>query len=505
MGNSDSNTRFFISYKSEDAIFVARVCHCLERQAKIKYYFHEEQKRVGPFEKRFKQGIKSSNWFILFLNEKTFSSKWQTEEVDIWISTNDENTDTILIVNMNKNLLQVHRPELIDLERVIVENPDDLLNAPIKCSNDILSCIDLPAAPFDDLPTLIEERYEKDIIKLYKKNTVSISNEKLRIGYPSKWPTVRDYRSNRALPLIDNPLPQGLYGKFRPHDSAIRVHARFDPIKIDEDTYPEIEELTFPEAGPRRKILSIPTPLNVAILVSGGIAPGINAVISAIMDRHKSYEEEYVRGKKNQLHKVHTYGCIEGFKSLCEDGGELIVLDHEIMNRWSNRGGSYLPTARADQLLKDDPVTKAELLKRMLNKIKDKKIDILYVIGGEGSMRAAHALSTVHDREYPEEKLSVVGIPKTMDNDILWVWQSFGFLSAVEKARQDIIQLSTEAISNPRVGIMQLFGSSSGYVVSHAALGSNVCDLALIPELEFKMIDVLIYGFQQMMKIQILY
>jgi len=63
----------------------------------------------------------------------------------------------------------------------------------------------------------------------------------------------------------------------------------------------------------------------------------------------------------------------------------------------------------------------------------------------------------------------------------------------VEKARQDIIQLSTEAISNPRVGIMQLFGSSSGYVVSHAALGSNVCDLALIPELEFKMIDVCEY------------
>ncbi|MCD4680325.1 MAG: 6-phosphofructokinase, partial [Bacteroidales bacterium] len=82
------------------------------------------------------------------------------------------------------------------------------------------------------------------------------------------------------------------------------------------------------------------------------------------------------------------------------------------------------------------------------------------------------------------------GIPKTMDNDILWVWQSFGFLSAVEEARKDIMQLFTEVTSNPRIGVIQLFGSSSGFVVSHAALGSNVCDLVLLPELNFNMVDV---------------
>jgi 6-phosphofructokinase 1 len=79
----------------------------------------------------------------------------------------------------------------------------------------------------------------------------------------------------------------------------------------------------------------------------------------------------------------------------------------------------------------------------------------------------------------------VVAVPKTMDNDILWVWQSFGFFSTVEKAREVLVQLATETMSNPRLCIVQLFGSNSGFVVSHAALASGICDLILTPEVEF--------------------
>jgi 6-phosphofructokinase len=86
-----------------------------------------------------------------------------------------------------------------------------------------------------------------------------------------------------------------------------------------------------------------------------------------------------------------------------------------------------------------------------------------------------------------DKRISVVSIPKTMDNDILWVWQSFGFLSAVEKAKEFIVQLNTEAKSNPRLCIVQLFGSDSGFVVSHAALASGACMAALIPEVNFTM------------------
>jgi 6-phosphofructokinase len=95
-----------------------------------------------------------------------------------------------------------------------------------------------------------------------------------------------------------------------------------------------------------------------------------------------------------------------------------------------------------------------------------------------------------------------VAIPKTMDNDILWVWQSFGFLSAVEKAREILTILDTEVKSNPRLCILQLFGSDSGFVVSHtvAASGSDQCDAALIPEVKFSLRDLARYLRRQMYK-----
>ena len=120
-------------------------------------------------------------------------------------------------------------------------------------------------------------------------------------------------------------------------------------------------------------------------------------------------------------------------------------------------------------------------------------IEVLYVIGGDGSMKAAHALW--HHAREKDVKLSVVSIPKTMDNDILWMWQSFGFLSAVQRAREIIEQLSTEVSSNPRLCVLQLFGSDSGFVVSHSVLASATgqCDAALIPEAPFSMLGLARY------------
>ena len=77
---------------------------------------------------------------------------------------------------------------------------------------------------------------------------------------------------------------------------------------------------------------------------------------------------------------------------------------------------------------------RTEKFKRLIQKLSSDRIEILYVIGGDGSLRAAHAISKLSDET--GDKISVVGIPKTTDNDILWVWQSFGFLSAVERAKR---------------------------------------------------------------------
>jgi 6-phosphofructokinase 1 len=125
----------------------------------------------------------------------------------------------------------------------------------------------------------------------------------------------------------------------------------------------------------------------------------------------------------------------------------------------------------------------------LLDRIRQEHLDILYVIGGDGSMRAAHTISVeaTNHEDRRLKQLCVVGIPKTMDNDILWVWQSFGFLTAVHEATRITSGLHTEATSNPRLAVIQLFGSDSGFVVSHAALGSGVCDAALIPEVPFSL------------------
>jgi 6-phosphofructokinase 1 len=150
-----------------------------------------------------------------------------------------------------------------------------------------------------------------------------------------------------------------------------------------------------------------------------------------------------------------------------------------------------LGTSRYHPLLNlEDPQERDAAISKIISKLNAFEIDILYVIGGDGSMRAAHMLWTRAQQmraSGKSRKISVVAIPKTMDNDILWVWQSFGFMSAVEKAKQFVLQLHTEASSNPRLGIMQLFGSDSGFVVTHAALASGVCDYVLIPEADFSM------------------
>ena len=214
--------------------------------------------------------------------------------------------------------------------------------------------------------------------------------------------------------------------------------------------------------------------VTAAIIVCGGIAPGINAVISGIVRRHA----DYARPAQSRV-----WGYVEGLKGLIGVGPHRRVpLDVDRLRPYDGRGGSILATSRADELLDSDPVKRDEALMKVINVLQADRVQILYVIGGDGGMRAAHAIWT--RARAANYNLSVIGIPKTMDNDILWVWQAFGFLSAVEKAKEAVLDLHTEVTSNPRLCIIQLFGSDSGFVVSHAALASGVCDAVLIPEMD---------------------
>jgi 6-phosphofructokinase 1 len=354
--------------------------------------------------------------------------------------------------------------------------------------------------------------YEKDIIKEFKKGDGRLPATRRAEGCPEFWPEVPlrhiffdDPKPDR---FYDNPVPPHLIGRHSGEQSHLLVDVR------DLDREPAADgtirrSLSFNEARPREH-LRLPDPddettalkgstLRVGIIVSGGIAPGINSVIAGIVERHRLYQEHYAQklgGPESIGYNLEIYGYQNGFRSIGAKPPRSIPLATDNMKRMvrdmANRGGSLLGTSRLDALLSAvDPLIRAKAFGDMVDNLKTASIDILYVIGGDGSMRAAHALQVAaREARYP---LSVVGIPKTMDNDILWVWQSFGFLSAVEKAKEFIMQLHTEARSNPRLCVMQLFGSDSGFVVSHAALASGVVDLALIPEIGFSMRKVADY------------
>ncbi|MEI6050510.1 MAG: 6-phosphofructokinase [Bacteroidota bacterium] len=329
--------------------------------------------------------------------------------------------------------------------------------------------------------------YEKDIIDYYLnkiKNRSFISESVL----PSYWPKVEHWKGEKK-----NELKEDIIGKYRSDDAEVLVAALSDYHCTN--TCLLKEKLSLPEAGPREYLYypqNSRRMLNIGIVISGGIAPGINSVIDGIVQRHKLYSIEH-------KYDIEIIGYNDGFYSFFNKNKRIIykkinnqIKINEDTSEIANDGGSFLKTSRYEDITGNDK----ELMNDLVDKIYNEDIDILYVIGGDGSMRAANAIwehaqlkSFIKKYRY---KLSVIGVPKTMDNDILWIWQTFGFLSAVEKAREVIEQISVEIKSNPRIGIIQLFGSDSGFVVSHAVLASKsgVCDLALIPEYKYKLCEV---------------
>lgn len=332
----------------------------------------------------------------------------------------------------------------------------------------------------DGLPIGYPFEYEKQIIDEYI-NSGRASVEKLALGCPAEWPMVEKMAGVQERGK--NPLPEEDIGSYREEDAKVLVDTRAH-------FGARIQKLTFREAGPR-KYLSYQlddNTLKIGVIVSGGIAPGINAVIDGIFSRHNKYAKGY---------DVEILGYLEGFRSLLRKGRVYADLNKEQIRGAAELGGSVLGTSRAEQLLgltdqngQDGIETQRDNLRIMVDRLSKDGVHILYVIGGDGSMRAAHAIHTT--ARQMDRKISIVCVPKTMDNDVFWIWQSFGFMSAVERARDFVLNLSTEVKANPRLGIIQLFGSDSGFVASHAAFGAD-CDLVLIPEDPFEMDRVVEY------------
>ncbi|MGJ9411833.1 ATP-dependent 6-phosphofructokinase [Aeromicrobium sp. CF4.19] len=225
-----------------------------------------------------------------------------------------------------------------------------------------------------------------------------------------------------------------------------------------------LEELpTFETGGARRKIYFDPATTRAGIVTCGGLCPGLNDVIRAVvLELAEHYGVHDVTG----FH--HGYaGFIPGATP------DPIALTPEIVSTINQRGGTILGTSRG-----------AQDMSRVADRLVELEIDMLFVVGGDGSMRGAHLLTDeLRRRDLP---IAVVGVPKTIDNDIPHIGQSFGFATAFGKAAESIesARIEVEAAMGG-VGLVQVMGRHAGFIACYAALANHDADFVLIPEVEF--------------------
>jgi len=216
-------------------------------------------------------------------------------------------------------------------------------------------------------------------------------------------------------------------------------------------------------AGPREKIFFDPVRTKAAIVTCGGLCPGINDVIRSI-----TMQLFYRYGVKNIL------GIKYGLRGLIPSYGyKSIHLSPELVKDITSIGGSILSCSRGHQDVN-----------QIIKSLSDSKIDILFCIGGDGTMRAAQDITTeILKRNL---KISVVGIPKTIDNDLNLIQKSFGFDTAISETVHAIRCAHVEAKGAVNgIGLIKIMGRLSGHIAAHAALAQNDTNFVLIPEVPF--------------------
>lgn len=199
----------------------------------------------------------------------------------------------------------------------------------------------------------------------------------------------------------------------------------------------------------------------IGVLTAGGDCPGLNAVIRGVTARALKQHDAEVVGIKN------------GWEGLME--GDIVSLDRKSVRGILVRGGTILGTSRMD------PYVHGDGYESCAKTIKRNGLESLVVIGGDGTLRTALRLS--------EEGLPVVGVPKTIDNDIAGTDTTFGFDTAVQIATEAIDRLVSTAESHNRVIVVEVMGRSKGWIATYAGIAGGA-DAILIPEVPYDLEDV---------------
>lgn len=249
---------------------------------------------------------------------------------------------------------------------------------------------------------------------------------------------------------------------FVPDDRRVMYHIEYCHDEV-------INPLGFEKAGPREQLYFDPAECRAAIVTCGGLCPGLNNVI------------------RNLYYKLHSdygvpsiLGIRDGYLGLNPELGEPpIELTDQMVTQIHHQGGTILGTSRGPQ----DPAVMVDYLQEL-------GVNLFFPIGGDGTQKGAHLIAQEVERR--GAKIAVVGVPKTIDNDIKFCYRSFGFVSAASEAEVVIDRAHVEAKSTPRgVGLVKLMGREAGFIAAAATIASGEVNFALIPEVPFTLEELL--------------
>ncbi|NJD57319.1 MAG: ATP-dependent 6-phosphofructokinase [Nitrospirae bacterium] len=273
--------------------------------------------------------------------------------------------------------------------------------------------------------------------------------------------------------LGDCTIPSPMNGvRFTDDEEHILLHSDLGAIRRYLDAGGEPPK--FEAAGPREKIFFDPSNLACGIVTCGGLCPGLNDVIrSIVLSLHHHYGVRSI------------YGFPFGYEGLAPKfGHEPVMLTPQVVAQISEMGGTMLGSSRGNQ----DVSEMVDTLERL-------KIGILFCIGGDGTQRGALAISGEARRR--GLKLSVIGVPKTIDNDISYVRTTFGFETAVSEAKKATYAANAEATgARNGIGLVKLMGRDSGFIAAFSVLVDNQVNFCLVPEVSFTL-DGLLSALKQ--------
>jgi 6-phosphofructokinase 1 len=260
-------------------------------------------------------------------------------------------------------------------------------------------------------------------------------------------------------------IPSPMSGvRFTREEERVLYHSTIEGIRpwlerSDRGAAPPAMEL----AGPRQALFFDPATLACGIVTCGGLCPGLNDVIRAI-----------VRNLRLQYGVTKVYGFRFGYEGLVRRIGHApLELTPESVHRIHESGGSILGSSRGHQDVAE-----------MVEYLKDLGVGILFAIGGDGTLRGAQKIGDEAARRGLQ--VGVIGVPKTIDNDISFVQRTFGFETAVTEARRATYAANAEAeAARNGIGLVKLMGRDSGFIAAYSALVNNHVNFCLVPEVQF--------------------